>query len=129
MTSRGKDRKKSASKNGVTCDFESSEDYTPERLEALQKSRSLLGESDLSIFTSGIRLGIVLILLEMESACGCEIQYALNESRQPLISHHLRVMKKVGWLQSERWRKWTFYSLIPEKKKAMMKLVQGFASS
>jgi ArsR family transcriptional regulator len=65
----------------------------------------------------------------MESACGCEIQHILNESRQPLISHHLREMKKAGWLHSERWKKWTFYSLVPEKKEAMMKLIQGYAAN
>ena len=126
MTSRGKGRKKSAVKTSVTCEFDSCEDYTPERMELLQRNRSLLGESDLSIFTSGIRLAIVLMLLKMESACVCEIQFALTESRQPLISHHLRTMKKAGWLASEKWKKWTFYSLVPEKKDAMRSLVQGY---
>lgn len=125
MTSRGKDGKKSAVKTSVTCDFESCEDYTPERMEVLEKNRSLLGESDFSIFTAGIRLGIVLMLMKMESACVCEIQYALNEPRQPLISHHLRTMKKAGWLDSEKWKKWTFYSLVPEKKEIMKSLIQG----
>ena len=126
MTSRGKIGKKSAVKASVTCDFNSCEDYTPERMELLQKNRSLLGELDYSIFTSGIRLAIVLMLLKMESACVCEIQFALNESRQPLISHHLRTMKRAGWLDSEKWKKWTFYSLVPEKKEAMMSLIQGY---
>lgn len=125
MTSRGTDERKSVVKSTVTCDFDCVE-YSPERREVLQKNRSLLGESDFSIFTSGIRIGIVLMLTSMESACVCEIQYALNESRQPLISHHLRTMKKAGWLLSEKWKKWTFYSLVPEKKKAMMSLIQEY---
>ena len=127
MTSRGKTRKKSAIKASITCDFDSCADYTPERMDLLQKNRSLLGESDFSIFTSGMRLGIVLMLLKMESACVCEIQFALNEPRQPLISHHLRTMKKDGWLISERWKKWTFYSLVPEKRDVLLKLIKGYA--
>ncbi|MFW9806025.1 MAG: ArsR/SmtB family transcription factor [Candidatus Thorarchaeota archaeon] len=122
MTSRGK---KSAEKAGVTCDFDCAE-YSPERMEVLQKNRSMLGESDFNIFTSGIRLGIALMLMTMESACVCEIQYALNESRQPLISHHLRTMKKAGWLRREKWKRWTFYSLVTEKKAEMMSLVKGY---
>ena len=128
MTSRGKGEKKSAVKASTSCDFDSCEDYTPERMELLQKNRNLIGESDLSIFTSGIRLAIVLVLLKMESACACEIQFALNESRQPLVSHHLRALKRAGWLASEKWKKWTFYSLIPEKKDAMMSLIHGYAT-
>lgn len=126
MASRRKDGKESAVRTNVTCDFDCVE-YSPERMEVLQKNRSLLSESDFSIFTSGIRLGIALMLTTIESACVCEIQYALNESRQPLISHHLRTMKKAGWLSSEKWKKWTFYSLVPEKKEAMMSLMKGYA--
>jgi len=126
MTSRGKERKKSVIKNGVTCDFDSCSDYTTERMDILEKNRSLLGESDFSIFTSGIRLGIALMLTKMEFACVCEIQYALNEPRQPLISHHLRTMKDAGWLNSEKWKKWTFYSLVPDKKEIMKSLIRGY---
>jgi ArsR family transcriptional regulator len=126
MTSRGKVGKKSAIKASVTCDFDLCADYTPERMKALQFNRSRLGESDFSIFTSGIRLAIVLMLLKMESACVCEIQFVLNELRQPLVSHHLRTMKKAGWLVSEKWKKWTFYSLVPEKKDELMHLIKGY---
>ncbi|MFX1606711.1 MAG: ArsR/SmtB family transcription factor [Promethearchaeota archaeon] len=125
MTSRRTNNQKTVVKANVTCDFDCVE-YSPERRNVLQKNRSLLGESDFSIFTSGIRLGIALMLTTMESACVCEIQYSLNESRQPLISHHLRTMKKAGWLLSERWKRWTFYSLVPDKKEAMMTLIKGF---
>ena len=103
MASRGKDSQKSVSRKDVTCDFASCDDYSEERRNALQQNRSLLGESDFSIFTSGIRLAIVLMLLKMESACVCEIQFALNEPRQPLVSHHVRSMKKADWLVSEKW--------------------------
>ena len=127
MTSRRKERKKSVSKTDVTCDFSSCREYDEERMKILTDCRSLLGDSDYSIFTSGIRLQIILMLLKMESSCVCEIQFALNESRQPLISHHLRKMKKEGWLSSERWKKWTFYSLSSDKKEAMIRLIQGFA--
>ncbi|MFX1483292.1 MAG: ArsR/SmtB family transcription factor [Promethearchaeota archaeon] len=96
-------------------------------MKALQRNQDLLSNSDLSVFTSGIRLKIALMLMKMESACVCEIQYTLNESRQSLISHHLRAMKKANWLRSEKWKRWTFYCLTPEKKEAIMSLIQGFS--
>ncbi|MHA2396884.1 MAG: ArsR family transcriptional regulator [Candidatus Thorarchaeota archaeon] len=127
MTSRGKIAHVSTTKTNVTCDFATCDDYSSERLAVLQQTRSLLTESDLGIFTSSIRIGIMFLLLKMESACVCEIQYALNEPRQSLVSHHLRAMKNAGWLHNERWKKWTFYGLVPKKKEEMSSLIQGFA--
>ncbi|MFX0046234.1 MAG: ArsR/SmtB family transcription factor [Candidatus Hermodarchaeota archaeon] len=83
-----------------------------------------MDEIDSEIITSGIRLGIVLLLLKMESACVCEIQYVLNEPRQSLVSHHLRQMKEAGWLESERWKTWMFYSLVAQKKEPLKKLLE-----
>lgn len=77
------------------------------------------------IFTATIRTGIVMLLLKIEDACVCEFQYALDEPRQPLMSHHLLAMRKSGWLNSERKGRWTYYSLKPEKRVAMMDLI-GF---
>ena len=77
------------------------------------------------IFTATIRTGIVMLLLKVEDACVCEFQYALNEPRQPLMSHHLRKMKQAGWLKSERKGRWTYYSLEPKKRTSMMNLI-GF---
>jgi ArsR family transcriptional regulator len=59
---------------------------------------------------------VAALLLKLESACVCEIQYALDESRQTLVSHHLRELKKEGWLKRERRGKWTYYSLTDEKR-------------
>jgi ArsR family transcriptional regulator len=75
------------------------------------------------IFTATIRTGIVMLLLKVEDACVCEFQYALNEPRQPLMSHHLRKMRDAGWLKSERKGRWTYYSLAHEKRESMIHLI------
>ncbi len=75
------------------------------------------------IFTATIRTGIVMLLLKVEEACVCEFQYALNEPRQPLMSHHLRKMKHAGWLKSERKGRWTYYSLEKKKRNSMANLI------
>jgi DNA-binding transcriptional ArsR family regulator len=88
----------------------------PERKNALDDFCSMRRRIDIGIFTSGVRLGILMLLLKLGSACVCEMQYALDEPRQSLISHHLRELKKKGWLESEKFQKWTFYS-IPEDRR------------
>ncbi|MEU4834197.1 metalloregulator ArsR/SmtB family transcription factor [Streptosporangium sp. NPDC023615] len=36
------------------------------------------------------------------------------ELSQPAISHHLKVLKEVGLLVSERRASWVYYRLVPE---------------
>ncbi len=75
------------------------------------------------IFTAAVRTGIMFFLMTFGEACVCEVQLALNEPSQPLVSHHLREMKKVGWLTSERRGRWTYYAMKPEKKAAITRLL------
>ncbi|WP_433358720.1 ArsR/SmtB family transcription factor [Streptosporangium sp. CA-115845] len=46
-------------------------------------------------------------------ACVCDITAAFDLS-QPTISHHLKVLKEVGLLVSERRASWVYYRLVPE---------------
>jgi len=100
----------------------------PDRKNALDTFCSLKRGVDFGIFTSGVRLGILLLLLKLDAACVCEMQYALEEPRQSLISHHLRELKKKGWLQSEKWQKWTFYSIQEDKRNSLSALVANLIS-
>ncbi|GAA1627360.1 hypothetical protein GCM10009733_025130 [Nonomuraea maheshkhaliensis] len=55
--------------------------------------------------------------LDAERAAGvarvCDITGAFELSR-PTISHHLKVLKEVGLLTSERRASWVYYRLVPE---------------
>ncbi len=75
------------------------------------------------IFTAGIRTGIILFLLMIGEACVCEFQAALNETRQPLISHHLRKLKEAGWIVGERRGRWTYYTLSEKRKDSLLHLI------
>lgn len=44
--------------------------------------------------------------------CVCEIEAHFNLS-QPTISHHLRLLKQAGVVQSERRGPWAYYTLNP----------------
>ena len=46
-------------------------------------------------------------------ACVCDISGAVDVS-QPTISHHLKVLKSAGLLQSERRGSWVHYRVVPD---------------
>lgn len=96
-----------------------------ERLQAIEVARNRFTDIGIEIFTSSFRFGLVFILLEFGSACVCELQYALSQPSQPLISHHLREMKKAGWLKSEKIGRWMYYSLEESKINQMQSLFQS----
>src|SRR5947208_14036165 len=56
-----------------------------------------------------LRWSIVMALAE-EELCVCHLTEDLG-ARQPLISHHLRVLRDAGIVESEKWRYWTYYRL------------------
>ena len=94
-----------------------------QRCVAIEEFRDAFFDIVPEVFTAPIRTGILLFLMTLGDACVCEVQLALNEPSQPLVSHHLREMRKVGWLASERRGRWTYYALKPEKKAQITRLL------
>ncbi|MEO3805394.1 metalloregulator ArsR/SmtB family transcription factor [Nonomuraea sp. B1E8] len=62
-----------------------------------------------------VRLRILSIVAARQGgeACVCDITDAF-ELTQPTISHHLKVLKDVGLLTSERRGTWVHYRLVPD---------------
>ncbi|MBB3725432.1 ArsR/SmtB family transcription factor [Nonomuraea dietziae] len=62
-----------------------------------------------------VRLRILSIVASHAGGevCVCDITGAFELS-QPTISHHLKVLKEVGLLTSERRAPWVYYRLVPE---------------
>jgi Predicted transcriptional regulators len=62
-----------------------------------------------------VRLRIVSIVASHAGgeACVCDLTAAFDLS-QPTISHHLKVLKEVGLLTSERRASWVYYRVVPE---------------
>jgi len=58
------------------------------------------------------RIRIVEILRRGER-CVCQIQPALGVS-QPLLSHHLRVLREAGLVRDRRQGRWIHYALVSE---------------
>ena len=47
-----------------------------------------------------------------EELCVCHLVEELDAA-QPLVSHHLKVLRDAGVVVGERWRYWTYYRLVP----------------
>lgn len=58
-------------------------------------------------------------------ACVCDLE-ALAHVSQPTISHHLKVMRDAGVLESERRGTWVYYSITPSQRAAVTALLDSF---
>ena len=54
----------------------------------------------------------IVELLGAEELCVCHLVEMIGAS-QSLISHHLRVLRDAGLVETERFRYWTYYRLCP----------------
>ncbi|WP_285778383.1 metalloregulator ArsR/SmtB family transcription factor [Microtetraspora sp. NBRC 13810] len=63
-----------------------------------------------------VRLRIVSIVASHQGgeACVCDLTASFDLA-QPTISHHLKVLKDVGLLTSERRASWVYYRIVPER--------------
>lgn len=59
------------------------------------------------------RVAIVNRLTKAESVCVCDLTAAFELS-QPTISHHLRILRDSGLVESERRGTWAYYRLVPD---------------
>jgi len=59
-------------------------------------------------------------------ACVCDLS-ALTDVSQPTVSHHLKVLRDVGVLSSERRGTWVWYRITPGYQAAISTLLESFA--
>ena len=72
-----------------------------------------------------VRLKILGLLADSE-LCVCHL-VELLPAAQPLVSHHLRVLREAGLVESERFRYWTYYRLRPGSLGALGSALTGLA--
>ena len=68
----------------------------------------------------------IVELLAHEQLCVCHLVDELAEA-QPLVSHHLRVLREAGLLTYERHRYWTYYRLRPEALRSVASALTALA--
>jgi ArsR family transcriptional regulator len=81
----------------------------------------------LKVLAEPLRWRIVELLSE-EELCVCHLVEELGVA-QPLVSHHLRVLREAGFVETEKWRYWTYYRLRPKRLTALAVALKATAAS
>src|SRR6478736_8588355 len=70
------------------------------------------------------RVAIVSRLASTEECCVCDLNAAFDLS-QPTISHHLKVLRDAGLVESSRRGTWAYYRLVPDAVAALRGALGG----
>lgn len=70
----------------------------------------------------------ILELLATEELCVCHLVEELDVN-QPLVSHHLRILRDAGLVATSKWRYWTYYRLLPGALAPLTEALSAIAGS
>ena len=70
------------------------------------------------------RVAIVNRLSGADELCVCDLTEAIDLS-QPTISHHLKILREAGLVESSRRGTWAYYRLVPETVDALRGTLGG----
>jgi ArsR family transcriptional regulator len=70
------------------------------------------------------RVAIINRLGQCAECCVCDLNAAFDLA-QPTISHHLRVLRDAGLVESSRRGTWAYYRLVPEAVQALRQTLGG----
>ena len=73
-----------------------------------------------------VRLAIVRQLAAQPEVCACDFTSCCDVS-QPTISHHLKVLREAGIVESERRGTWVFYRVLPDVAARLQRLAVALA--
>jgi len=90
-------------------------DIAPLVREPLSRQAATELAAMLKALSDPVRLRLLSVVASHRGgeACVCDISVGIDVS-QPTISHHLKVLKTAGLLDSERRGSWVYYRVIPE---------------
>jgi ArsR family transcriptional regulator, arsenate/arsenite/antimonite-responsive transcriptional repressor len=73
-----------------------------------------------------VRLRLISLIGAREGGevCVCDLTSAFDLT-QPTISHHLRVLREAGLIDSERRGTWVYYRLVPAALERMAAVLSG----
>jgi ArsR family transcriptional regulator len=70
------------------------------------------------------RVAIVNRLASCDECCVCDLTGAFDLS-QPTISHHLKVLRAAGLVESSSRGTWAYYRLVPEALRELRRTLGG----
>ena len=74
------------------------------------------------------RLAILRQLTAEGEVCACDFTSCCDVA-QPTVSHHLKVLREAGWIDSERRGTWIWYSLRPTALERFRAIAGGLGST
>jgi ArsR family transcriptional regulator len=74
------------------------------------------------------RVAIVNRLAGAGEVCVCEL-VAEADLSQPTVSHHLRVLRQAGLVESRKRGTWSYYRLVPQAVAALAATLGGASSA
>ncbi len=103
------------------CDREARPQLPTRKAEALT--------ADLSILAHPVRLQLLDMLVRNEGrVCVCDLEDAVSV-KQPTVSHHLKLLKQAGLVDSERQGLWAYYFVNRTALDALRaRITQGLAT-
>lgn len=79
---------------------------------------------DLELLAHPVRLAILQILVRRGGeVCVCDLEGALPV-KQPTVSHHLRLLREAGWIDTVRKGVWAYYFVRPDVLRAVRARLQ-----
>jgi ArsR family transcriptional regulator len=87
-----------------------------------QAATELAGQ--LKALSDPVRLRLLSVVASHTGgeACVCDLSVGI-ELTQPTISHHLKVLRTAGLLDSERRGSWVYYRVVPEALQELSQLL------
>ena len=87
-----------------------------------QAATELAGQ--LKALSDPVRLRLLSVVASHTGgeACVCDLSVGIELS-QPTISHHLKVLRTAGLLDSERRGSWVYYRVVPEALQQLSQLL------
>jgi ArsR family transcriptional regulator, arsenate/arsenite/antimonite-responsive transcriptional repressor len=71
------------------------------------------------VLSDPTRLRLLSLIAAAGEACAaCDLVDAIGVS-QPTVSHHLKVMREAGMVESEKRGRWVYYRPVPERLKVL----------
>ena len=95
---------------------------------AMARTRTALVDPDVRFFAAladPTRLAIVRELAGADQVCACDFT-SCCDVRQPTVSHHLKVLREAGIIDSERRGTWIYYRLRPEAAERLRAFATAF---
>jgi ArsR family transcriptional regulator len=88
----------------------------PLRREPLDADASTTLAEAFKALADPVRLQLLNLIATAETgeACACDLVEPVGKS-QPTVSHHLKVLREAGLVQSQKRGTWVWYSVVPSR--------------